>query len=80
MTAPSLLYLSREDVAAVGPGMAEILGALATAFRELGRGRVEMPPKPGIHPGGGDNFIPTAAVTNAIGVLRVQYRVPVPLF
>jgi ornithine cyclodeaminase/alanine dehydrogenase len=37
--------------------MAEILKALETAFREKGEGRTEMPPKPGIHPGGGDNFI-----------------------
>jgi ornithine cyclodeaminase/alanine dehydrogenase len=57
MTAPSLLYLSRQEVAAVGPAMAEILAALETAFREKGDGRVEMPPKPGIHPGGGDNFM-----------------------
>jgi len=26
-------------------------------FRAKGEGRTEMPPKPGIHPGGGDNFI-----------------------
>ena len=57
MTDPSLLYLSRQDVVAVGLTMAEILEALETAFREKGEGRVEMPPKPGIHPGGGDNFI-----------------------
>ena len=37
--------------------MAEIIDALEAAFREKGEGRVEMPPKPGIHPGGGDNFI-----------------------
>lgn len=52
-----LLYLSRDEVAAVGPSMAEIVGAVEDAFREKGAGRVEMPPKPGIHPGGGDNFI-----------------------
>ena len=52
-----LLYLSQADVEAVGLTMAEILAALETAFREKGEGRVEMPPKPGIHPGGGDNFI-----------------------
>ena len=57
MSQPSLLYLSQADVAAVGPSMAEILAALETAFREKGEGRVEMPPKPGIHPGGGDNFM-----------------------
>jgi ornithine cyclodeaminase/alanine dehydrogenase len=37
--------------------MAEILKALETAFRQKGEGKTEMPPKPGIHPGGGDNFI-----------------------
>jgi ornithine cyclodeaminase/alanine dehydrogenase len=37
--------------------MAEVIQALEVAFREKGEGRVEMPPKPGIHPGGGDNFI-----------------------
>jgi ornithine cyclodeaminase/alanine dehydrogenase len=52
-----LLYLSRSDVAAVGLTMAEIVEALEIAFREKGKGHVEMPPKPGIHPGGGDNFI-----------------------
>lgn len=52
-----LLYLSRADVAQVGPAMPAIIAALEAAFIEKGRGRVEMPPKPGIHPGGGDNFI-----------------------
>jgi ornithine cyclodeaminase/alanine dehydrogenase len=52
-----LLYLSQADVAAVGLSMAEIIEALEVAFREKGEGRVEMPPKPGIHPGAGDNFI-----------------------
>jgi ornithine cyclodeaminase/alanine dehydrogenase len=37
--------------------MAEIIELLEQAFLEKGAGRVEMPPKPGIHPGGGDNFI-----------------------
>ena len=52
-----LLYLSRADVVSVGVTMAEIINLLETAFREKGEGRVEMPPKPGIHPGQGDNFI-----------------------
>jgi ornithine cyclodeaminase/alanine dehydrogenase-like protein (mu-crystallin family) len=52
-----LLYLSQADVETVGLTMAEIIEALELAFREKGEGRVEMPPKPGIHPGGGDNFI-----------------------
>jgi ornithine cyclodeaminase/alanine dehydrogenase-like protein (mu-crystallin family) len=52
-----ILYLSRADVKAVGLSMAEIVDALGAAFREKGEGHVEMPPKPGIHPGEGDNFI-----------------------
>jgi len=44
-----LLYLSQADVEAVGLTMAEIIEALEEMFREKGEGRVEMPPKPGIH-------------------------------
>jgi ornithine cyclodeaminase/alanine dehydrogenase len=57
MSKSELLYLSHADVIATDVGMPEILEALATAFQEYGEGRAEMPPKPGIHPGGGDNFI-----------------------
>jgi len=57
MTEKQLLYLSQADVRAVGVTMANIIEALEDAFSEKGKGRVEMPPKPGIHPGGGDNFI-----------------------
>jgi ornithine cyclodeaminase/alanine dehydrogenase-like protein (mu-crystallin family) len=52
-----LLYLSQKDVADVGLPMSEIIHALEIAFREKGEGRTEMPPKPGVHPGGEDNFI-----------------------
>jgi ornithine cyclodeaminase/alanine dehydrogenase len=54
-----LLYLSRADVEAAAVPMAAIIERLEAAFREKGEGRVEMPPKMGIHPGGhaGDNFI-----------------------
>jgi len=57
MNQQEILYLSQADVASVNLPMTEIIGALETAFREKGRGKTEMPPKPGIHPGGGDNFI-----------------------
>jgi ornithine cyclodeaminase/alanine dehydrogenase len=43
------LYLSRADVVAAGLDMKTTIGLLETAFREKGSGRVEMPPKPGIH-------------------------------
>jgi ornithine cyclodeaminase/alanine dehydrogenase-like protein (mu-crystallin family) len=57
MTAHRLLYLSEADVIATEVTMAEIIAALETAFRAKGEGRTEMPPKPGVHPGGGNNFI-----------------------
>ena len=57
MEKQQLLYLSREDVASVGLTMNAIIDALDNAFRDKGEGKVEMPPKPAIHPGGGDNFI-----------------------
>jgi ornithine cyclodeaminase/alanine dehydrogenase len=44
-----ILYLSRADVERVGVTMREIIGAVENGFREHGEGRVEMPPKPGIH-------------------------------
>jgi ornithine cyclodeaminase/alanine dehydrogenase-like protein (mu-crystallin family) len=44
-----LLYLSHSDVVSVGLGMVEIIAALEGMFREKGEGRVEMPPKIGIH-------------------------------
>ncbi|UCF21442.1 MAG: ornithine cyclodeaminase family protein, partial [Gemmatimonadota bacterium] len=50
MSAGKLLYLSREDVETVGLSMAEIIEALETMFLAKGKGEVEMPPKPGIHP------------------------------
>jgi len=43
------LYLSRSDVESLAVPMAEIIAALEEMFREKGEGRVEMPPKPGIH-------------------------------
>ncbi len=49
MDAPQLLYLSRKDVERVALDMATIIQLLESAFREKGEGRVEMPPKPGIH-------------------------------
>ena len=52
-----LLYLTQADVETVGLSMAEIIENLETTFLAKGEGRTEMPPKPGIHPGGEDNFI-----------------------
>lgn len=44
------LYLTRKDVENVNIPMSEIIDILEEAFVEKYHGRVEMPPKPGIHP------------------------------
>ena len=50
MRSQRLLYLSKGDVERVNVPMEEIIEALDEAFTEKGHGRIEMPPKPGIHP------------------------------
>lgn len=58
MSNMEVLYLSRKDVEDTKLSMADIITAVEKGFVEMGNDRVEMPPKPGIHPGeGGDNFI-----------------------
>ena len=52
-----LRYLCRGDVESMAVSMVDIIDVLRIAFEEKGRGNVEMPPKPGVHPGGADNFI-----------------------
>lgn len=47
---PDLLYLTRDEVAAAAPALAEIIEAVALALTEKAHGRVLLPPKPTIHP------------------------------
>ena len=49
MSSHKILYLSQTEVAGVSLDMATIIQQLEVAFAEKGTGRVEMPPKPGIH-------------------------------
>jgi ornithine cyclodeaminase/alanine dehydrogenase-like protein (mu-crystallin family) len=49
MSNQQILYLSQADVTKVNLDMATVINLLETAFREKGAGKVEMPPKPGIH-------------------------------
>jgi len=48
-TGREFLYLSQAEVQELGLPMAEIVTALECMFREKGEGRIEMPPKPGVH-------------------------------
>ena len=45
-----LLYLSRADIEGIGMKMKDVIHVVEQAFVEKGRGRVQMPPKPGIAP------------------------------
>ena len=46
----SLVYLSREEVAQLVPPIPEQLDLVEATYRSLAAGRVELPPKPGVHP------------------------------
>src|SRR3954469_8096809 len=45
-----LTYLSREDVRAFLPGWPEMVGLVDETYLAMADGRVELPPKPGVHP------------------------------
>lgn len=49
MSDQQVLYLSHAEVESVDLPMKEIIDLLEKAFMEKGNGKVEMPPKPGIH-------------------------------
>ena len=46
----NIRYLSRNDVISLQLPMRDVINAVELAFVEKGHGRIEMPPKPGIHP------------------------------
>ncbi len=49
MKTQKMLYLSKKDIEKVDLPMEEIIETLDEAFKEKGLGKIEMPPKPGIH-------------------------------
>jgi ornithine cyclodeaminase/alanine dehydrogenase-like protein (mu-crystallin family) len=66
-----ILYLSKQEVAETGLTMPEVIEAVQKAFEEKGEGRVEMPPKPGVHsrPNSFIHAMPAyIAATGALGV------------
>jgi len=50
MSEDRLVYLAEAEVRAAGLPLPELLQALEAAFRDLGEGRAEVPPKLGVHP------------------------------
>lgn len=53
---PDIVYLTRQEVTGLLPPLPEQIDIAERTYRELATGRVELPPKPGIHPRG-DAFI-----------------------
>ena len=49
MEANKVRYLSRKDVENIDLSMTEIITVIDKMFKEKGEGKIEMPPKPGIH-------------------------------
>jgi ornithine cyclodeaminase/alanine dehydrogenase len=49
-TLTSLLYLRRSEVADLLPGIPAQVDLVERTYRALAAGRVELPPKPGVHP------------------------------
>lgn len=47
---PELLYLSRQEVTGLLPGIPDQLDLVEATYRAMAAGRVELPPKPGVHP------------------------------
>jgi ornithine cyclodeaminase/alanine dehydrogenase-like protein (mu-crystallin family) len=47
---PALVYLARNEVAALLPSVGEQLDLVEATYAAVAAGRVELPPKPGIHP------------------------------
>jgi len=45
-----ILYLSRHDIENLNIPMSEVIRVVEEAFLEKAEGRIEVPPKPGIHP------------------------------
>jgi ornithine cyclodeaminase/alanine dehydrogenase len=45
-----ILYLTRADVRGLMPDFAEQVDLVAATYRSMAAGRVELPPKPGVHP------------------------------
>ena len=50
MGSRELVYLSQQDVIDAAPSLGETIGIIEGVFAEHGAGRVENPPKPGVHP------------------------------
>jgi ornithine cyclodeaminase/alanine dehydrogenase-like protein (mu-crystallin family) len=73
MSDDGLLYLSEADVRTAGLPMRGLVDALASAFRDLGEGRAEVPAKIGVHPSPASFFHAMPALWPAGAVAAVKW-------
>ncbi|HQG04315.1 MAG TPA: hypothetical protein PK838_08360 [Thermoleophilia bacterium] len=78
MSAPTILYLTRDDVAGLGISMAEVVATVDAAFREKGAGRAVAPPKLSLQGEAGAFSQAMAAALPALGGLGVKWLTIVP--
>ncbi|HEY1907095.1 MAG TPA: ornithine cyclodeaminase family protein, partial [Myxococcaceae bacterium] len=73
MSDERLLYLAEADVRAAGLPMGPLIKALEDAFRDLGEGRAEVPPKIGVHPSPSSFFDAMPALWPAASAAAVKW-------
>ena len=74
----SVLYLGRDEVASLDPGMDEVVAVVERALREKGLGRAEMPPKLSLHGDEGAFSQVMAAALPGLDGLGVKWVTIVP--
>jgi alanine dehydrogenase len=70
---PTLLYLSRDDIAGLDLPMADVLAVVEESFRLKGRGEVRLPAKIGVEVGGGAFAHAMPAFVPGAGALGVKW-------
>jgi len=73
MSDEPLLYLAEADVRTAGLPMGTLVKALEDAFRDLGEGRAEVPPKIGVHPSASSFFHAMPALWPAGSAAAVKW-------
>lgn len=78
MAGGELLYLSRDDVAALDLAMLDVLDAVTESFRRKGAGEAQLPPKIGVSAGDGAFAHAMPAAVPAAGALGVKWVAAFP--
>src|SRR5579872_4671161 len=68
-----ILYLSRAQIESLDFSVDEVIAAVETAFCERSAGKVEMPPKPGIHTRQGAFIHAMPAYLSGLGAAGIKW-------